>query len=69
MKVYRAICGWCDTEMVSYNGRVSSCKCGLHFLDGDDYMVRVGGNENTMSELIIEDVDPVEWIDWRDSDE
>ena len=70
MKVYRATCKICGDELVSSNGYSVVCSCGKHFLDGDDYYYRAGGDPETLSEIEIEEVEtpaahPIDDITWQ----
>lgn len=49
MKVYVSKCKLCGDVMVSYCGRFSECTCKAHYLDGDDYIYRIGGDLDTMT--------------------
>jgi hypothetical protein len=70
MTIYRATCKICGDELVSSNGQFVTCSCGEHFLDGDDYYYRAGGDPETLSEIEIEEVEtpvirPINDITWQ----
>lgn len=70
MKVYRATCKICGDELVSSNGHFVICSCGAHFLDGNDYYYRAGGDPETLSKVELDEIEtpvvrPIDDITWE----